>query len=133
MASPPARRPGSTPGRPAGRPAKLRLTKVKLSPRRFTVSHRRPPKGTRLDGTRVSWRLNRAATVRLTFQKHTRKGWKRVGVITRAAKAGAGEVRFRGRFGKRLLTPQRYRLVVTASGGGDRTPTRRLGFRVVKG
>jgi hypothetical protein len=118
-------------GGPAGAP--LRLTRVKMSPRRFAVAHRRLPKGTKLDGSRVSWKLSRAATARLTFQRHTRRGWVRVGTISRASKAGTGELRFRGRFGKRLLKPQRYRLVVTATQGGERTPARRLGFRVVRG
>lgn len=111
----------------------LRLTQVRVSPRRFAVAHRRLPRGTRLDGTRISWRLNRAATVRLTFQRRVKSGWRRVGRIERSAKAGAGVVRFRGRFGKKLLRPQRYRVVVVATGGGERTPARRIGFRVVKG
>ena len=117
---------------PAGRSAPLRLTRVKMSPRRFAVSSRRPRRGTRLDGTRISWRLNRAATVRLTFQRRTRRGWVRIGQITRAARAGTGVVRFRGRFGARLLRPQRYRLVISAAGGGERTAPRRIAFRVVK-
>jgi hypothetical protein len=104
-----------------------------MSPRRFLVAHRRAIKGTRLDGARVSWRLNRAATVKLTFQRHTRRGWVRVGVITRAAKAGNGELRFRGRFGNRLLKPQRYRLMVAATQGRERTAARHIGFRVLKG
>ena len=103
-----------------------------MSPRRFAVSSRRPRRGTRLDGTRISWRLNRAATVRLTFQRRTRRGWVRIGRITRAARAGTGVVRFRGRFGARLLRPQRYRLVISAAGGGERTAPRRIAFRVVK-
>jgi hypothetical protein len=130
---PPGPRGGGTPDRPGTRPAKLRLTKLRMTPRRFAVSHRRLPRGTRLDGTRISWRLNRAATVRLTFQKRTGKGWKRVGVVSRHGKAGVGEVRFRGRFGRKLLKPHRYRVVVVAAGGGDRTAARRLGFRVLKG
>lgn len=131
-------RSGDTPRRdgsssPAGgRRGPLRLTRLRMSPRRFTVAHRRLPKGTRLDGTRVSWRLNRAATVRLTFQKRTRSGYKRIGVIERKAKPGAAVVRFRGRFGRKLLKPQRYRVTVVARGGGDRTAARRLTFRVVK-
>jgi hypothetical protein len=104
-----------------------------MSPRRFAVAHRRALKGTRLDGARVSWRLNRAATVKLTFQRHTRRGWVRVGAITRAARAGTGELRFRGRFGSRLLKPQRYRLVVAATQGREQTAARHLGFRVLKG
>jgi hypothetical protein len=110
----------------------LKLTKLKMSPRRFAVAHKRLPRGTKLDGSRISWSLSRAARVRLVFQRHTRSGWRRVGVITRAGKAGAGEVRFRGRFGRKLLAPRRYRVVVSASGGGERTPARRLSFRVIR-
>ena len=119
---------GGTPAQP-----RLRLTRLKMSPRRFAVSHRRLPKGTKLDGALVTWRLNRSATVKLTVQRHTRKGWRRVGVISRSAKSGASTVRFRGRFGKRMLKPQRYRFVVTAVSGRERTAARRIGFRVVKG
>ena len=40
----------------------------------------------------------------------------------------------RGRFGKRLLSPRRYRLVVSAAKRGQpRTATKRIAFRVVKG
>jgi hypothetical protein len=124
-------RPGT--GGSPGASGTLRLTRLKMSPRRFTVAHRRAVKGTRLDGARVSWRLNRAATVKLTFQRHTRRGWVRVGVISRAAKAGNGELRFRGRFGKRLLKPQRYRVTVAATQGSKRTAARHLAFRVLKG
>ena len=75
-----------------------------MSPRRFAVSHKRKRRGTRLDGSRITWKLNRAATVRLTIQrlagspKHRR--WVRVRTIKRQAKKGAGVVRFRGRFGR---------------------------------
>jgi hypothetical protein len=123
---------GAAPGR-AGASAPLRMTRLKLSPRRFAVAHRRALKGTRLDGARISWRLNRPASVKLTFQRHLRRGWVRVGVITRAARAGNGELRFRGRFGNRPLKPQRYRLVVAATQGRERTAARHLGFRVLKG
>jgi len=118
---------------PGSRGGALKLTKLKMSPRRFAVAHKRLPKGTKLDGARISWKLSRGATVKLTFQRHTRKGWKRVGTIYRPAKAGTSEVRFRGRFGRKLLSPKRYRLVVSASGGNDHTKARRLTFRVLKG
>jgi hypothetical protein len=121
---------------PAGRPGanvKLRLTHVKMTPRRFAVAHKRAPKGTKLDGSRVTWRLSRAATVRMTFQRYTHKRWVRVGTITRAARAGNGELRFRGRFGSRLLKPQRYRLLISASQGREQTAAHKLGFRVLKG
>lgn len=134
----PAGRDDRPPTRPADRPtagrtAPLRLTKLSMSPRRFAVAHRKARPGSRLDGTRIAWRLNRAATVRLTFERRTRGGWTRVGRIDRRVPAGTSVVRFRGRFGNRLLTPQRYRLVVTATAGRERTTARRLVFRVVKG
>jgi hypothetical protein len=131
-AEPPHRPRGGASPSPA-RPGRLRLTNLRMSPRRFAVSHRRLPRGTRLDGARLSWRLNRTATVRLTFAKRAGKGFKRVGVITRAGKAGTGEVRFRGRFGRKLLKPHRYRVTVVARSGHERTAARRLGFRVVQG
>ena len=56
------------------------------------------------------------------------------GTLTRSVKAGTGEVRFTGRFGKRMLKPRAYRLVVTASRSGQpRTAAKRFNFRVVKG
>ena len=45
-----------------------------MSPRRFAVAHRKPKAGTRLDGAAITWRLNRRATVRLTFQRARGKG-----------------------------------------------------------
>ena len=125
---------GTGPSGRTGAPLrKLRMTKLSMSPRRFAVAHKKLPKGTKLDGARISWKLNRIAKVQLTFQRKTRGGYRTVGRITRTVKAGTTVVRFRGRFGKKLLKPQRYRLVVSATGSGDRTPTRRLAFRVVTG
>jgi hypothetical protein len=132
--------PGSGPsGSPgaggARRPARLALTRLRMTPRRFPVAHRSAPRGTRLDGARITWTLNAAAKVRLSFQRRARHGrWVRVGTITRPARAGAGVVRFTGRFGRHLLAPRRYRLVVTASAPGQpRTASRALAFRVLKG
>jgi hypothetical protein len=129
---------GTAGGRtPAARPARLKLTKVKMAPRRFAVSHKRPPKGTRLDGTRVTFKVNRAAKVRLSVQRRTsgrHPRWVAVGTVTRTVKAGNGEVRLTGRFGKRLLRPRAYRLGVTAARTGQpRTAAKRISFRVVKG
>ena len=43
-------------------------------------------------------------------------------------------MRFTGRFGKRLLKPRAYRLVVTAKRSGQaRTKAKPISFRVVKG
>ncbi len=103
--------PGSGPSpKPSTRPTRLKLTKVKLAPRRFAVSHKRLPKGTKLDGTRVTFNVNVSAKVRLIVQRRTtgkRPRWVTAYTVTRSVKAGSGEVRLTGRFGKRLLEPAR--------------------------
>jgi hypothetical protein len=122
-----------------GASARLSLTKVTMSPRRFAVAHKRKRRGTRLDGSRITWKLNRAATVQLVFQrldgspKHRR--WVRVGTMRRAAKKGTGVVRFTGRLGKRgtPLRPRSYRLVAMATTGRDKTSNKHVTFRVVNG
>jgi hypothetical protein len=124
---------GSTPTKLADRKARLALTQVKMSPRKFPVAHKSAPRGTRLDGSRISWRTNKAAKVRLRFERRVGKRWVKIGTITRSSKAGTGVVRFRGRFGSKLLAPKRYRVVVTATAGPERTAARRIAFRVVKG
>jgi hypothetical protein len=124
-------------GRPDARRRAPALTRVRMSPRRFAVAHRRPKLGTRLDGSTITWRLDKAAKVRLKFQrvrgKRAARRFVTVGVIKRSAKAGAGVVRFRGRFGPRLLAPGRYRLVATAAHRGARSKPVRIRFRVVRG
>jgi hypothetical protein len=124
---------GKTPTKAAGRKARLSLTQVKMSPRKFPVAHKRAPRGTRLDGSRISWRTNKTAKVRLRFDRRAGKHWVKVGTITRSSKAGTSVVRFRGRFGSKLLAPKRYRVVVTATAGSEKTAARRIAFRVVKG
>jgi hypothetical protein len=135
--TPPAPVTQGTPPKKKAKRAKLALTRVKMSPKRFAVARKRKRLGTRLDGSTITWRLNRAATVRLKFQrakesrKHTR--WRKVGTITRRARALTGVVRFRGRFGGKLIAPGRYRVAVTAHRSLERTKPKRIAFRVVKG
>ena len=124
-------------GGKSGAGPRLALTSVRMSPRRFQIAHRRVQKGTRLDGSRITWKLNEAATVRLVVQrlggtrKHRR--WVNAGAaIIRKASAGSGVVRFTGRFGNRLLAPRGYRLAITAVSGGETVGPRYLTFRVVR-
>jgi hypothetical protein len=126
-------RPGTGPAGGHSGSIRLRLTRVKMSPRRFTVSHRRKLRGTRLDGSRITWQLSKAGTVRLTFQRKAGQRWRTVGTIKRRAAAGAGVVRFTGRFGKHRLSPRRYRLVATAAKGRVRTGPKVVSFRVLSG
>ncbi|MCZ4492938.1 MAG: hypothetical protein JWP53_1869 [Conexibacter sp.] len=117
--------------------ARLQLTQVRMSPKRFAVAHLKPPQGTKLDGSRITWKLNKAATVRLTFQrqvgskKHRR--WVSVGTIARPAKKGTGVVRFTGRFGSKPMAPRTYRLTLTASTKTEKAGPRRVAFTVVRG
>ena len=43
----------------ASQSSRLALTKVKMSPRRFAVAHKHKRRGTRLDGSRITWKLSR--------------------------------------------------------------------------
>jgi hypothetical protein len=52
------------------------------------------------------------------------------GSASRAARAGANTVRFRGRLGGRRLGAGRYRLILSATDGVG-SATRRLAFRIV--
>jgi hypothetical protein len=119
------------------RSVRLSLTKLQMSPRRFAVAHKRKARGTRLDGSRITWKLSKAANVRLSFQrlggpkKHRR--FISVGTIKRSAKKGTGTVRFTGRFGRKLLSPHAYRLVATATKGRERSGPKHVAFRVMKG
>jgi hypothetical protein len=121
----------------ASKSSRLALTKVRMSPRRFAVSHRHKRRGTRLDGSRITWKLSQAATVRLTIQRHAgspkHRRWVRVGTLTVKAKKGSGVVRFRGRFGRKLLAPRGYRLVAMATTRHAKSPHKHVTFRVVKG
>jgi hypothetical protein len=116
---------------------RLSLTKVQMSPRRFAVAHKKKRRGTRLDGSRITWKLNKAATVRLTVQRRAgtknHRHWVTVGTITRAAKKGTGVARFSGRFGKKLLKPRSYQLVASAKSGREQTVRKHIRFRVVNG
>jgi hypothetical protein len=125
---------GDRSGSQAGTGVRLKLTTVRMNPRRFRVASKRRRPGTRLDGSRITWRLNRTATVRLRVQrlagtKHRR--WVTVGTITRRGAKGTNVVRFTGRFGKRMLTPRAYRLRVTAAAGGWTAGPKHISFRVM--
>jgi hypothetical protein len=131
---------GSGPGKgPNGsaKTARLTLTKVGMSPKRFALAHRVRQRGTRLDGSRITWRLNKAATVRLVVQRQVgskrHRRWVTVGTIQRKAAKGAGVVRFTGRFKAKPLAPRAYRLTVTATAGKQKAGPKRIAFRVVSG
>jgi hypothetical protein len=108
-----------------------------MSPKRFAVAHLKRPQGTKLDGSRISWKLNKAATIRLTFQrqvgskKHRR--WVTVGTIARSAKQGTGVMRFTGRFRSKPMVPRAYRLTITARTKTEKAGPKRVAFTVLRG
>jgi hypothetical protein len=120
-----------------GQSARLTLTKVTMSPKRFAVAHRQQQRGTRPDGSLITWRLNKAATVRLVFQRQVgpkrHRRWVTVGTLQRKSAAGFGVVRFTGRFKSRPLPARAYRVTLTATAGRQKAGPKRIAFRVVSG
>ena len=132
---------GTGPTGSGGGPRKARrrlaLTRVRMHPRRFAVAHRRPRAGTRLDGAAITWRLDPQGDRTADVPAGARQGraaaaGSRSARSSARAASGAGVVRFRGRFGARLLAPGRYRVVVRAKHGGQRSGPARMRFKVVR-
>ena len=122
------------------------LSRLSVRPARFHVGGRR-------GGTRVAFRLDRASSVTLAFDRLLtghRKGKKgkrcstkprrgrRCTVVKRVGRlaiaqtrlhAGANTVKFSGKLGRKALAPGRYRLIATPAGGNGRSVT----VTVVKG
>jgi heparan sulfate-N-deacetylase len=116
----------------------LRLTRLRMTPRRFAVSHsRRAARGRRShapDGTTVTWVLNQRASMRITIRKVRPHG--RTAVVRRLVRDGIqGEntMRITGRVGRRMMRPGRYRLTLTATTHDQRTAPRTIAFTIVRG
>jgi hypothetical protein len=121
----------------ATRRVALRLTRLRMSPRRFAVAHNRRAvrrrRGHRPDGTAITFLLSRPATVNLTVQRI--RGTRAVPVATLVRRGIAGEniVRFSGRIGRRVLRPGRYRMRVSARAPAQRTRARTITFTITRG
>ena len=106
--------------------SRLSLTKVKMSPRRFAVSHKRKRRGTRLDGSRITWKLNQAgdgAPDRPAPRRQRQApplGARRHDHSARPRRAPAS-CASRGRFGRKLLSAAR----LPARGHGHRRDTQK--------
>jgi hypothetical protein len=106
------------------------------SDRTFRTAGRAPKApGVKLSGLRVKpgtfrrgaralirFKLSAGATVTLTFERRTGRGWKRVrGSLRRTAPGGwTKDLRFRGRVGGRMLARGRYRVRAKAPGSAAR-------------
>jgi PKD domain len=101
----------------AAQPA-LRIARLRIAPAAFA---RR---------ARVSYRLNRAATIRFRVSRQGRRGRfvAMRGGFARASAAGANRFTFNGRLRGRRLRPGRYRLTAVGAAGGR---SARVPFRVL--
>ena len=116
----------------------LRLTRLRMTPRRFAVSHsRRAARGRRShapDGSTVTWVLNQPASMRITIRKVRPHG--RTAVVRRLARKGIqGEntLRLSGRVGRRMMRSGRYRMTISAATKDQRTAPRTIAFTIVRG
>jgi streptogramin lyase len=146
--------PGPTAGRAFG------IAALKVTPKRFRVakartpitSQKRPGRKRAPAGTRIRFRLNDVATVRMKIErrlagrragrrcvapKPTLRSRKRCArfvrrgtLVRRNLAAGTQRIAFSGRLGK-ALKPGRYRLTAVAIADGDRSKPRRAAFTVV--
>jgi virginiamycin B lyase len=150
--------PGPVSGRAFG------IAGLKVTPKRFRVAKARTPLvsqnrrgGKRAPaGTRIRFRLNDVATVRMRIERRLagrRSGRRclaprpmlrsrkpcarfvrRGTLVRRNLAAGTQRIAFSGRIGGKALKPGRYRLTAVAvADGGDRSKPRRASFTVVAG
>ena len=103
--------PGLTP------PAAPKLSSLRVTPRRLRAA-RRGPSVVRRGGTKLAYRLDRAASVTFTVERRNGRRWTRLrGSFKHAGKAGANSLRFSGRLASKRLRPGTHRLVATPRGG----------------
>jgi hypothetical protein len=141
--APPAKTPAAGPKPAAPGPA---LSRVKLTRASFAVGPLATPltgkaraaaaaKKKPRRGTAVQWRLSAPATVKITIAtvpKHGKRA-RTIGTLTRTAPAGASQLAFSGRLGRRALTPGAYRLTLTATDAAGRAAKPvTLRFKVVR-
>jgi hypothetical protein len=116
-----------------------RLTRLRLSRAAFpaatsggSVGALRAPRGRRVRGTVVSFRLDKRASVRFTVRRCLNRRCTRTSAVsgrfTRASVTGTNRFRFSGRMNRRALTAGRYRLVAIPVNGA----ATRVSFRIVR-
>jgi len=127
--------PAGTPPPPPG-PVAPRLSQLSLTPPSFAAarsgsSTRSGPR--RGSGTRLRFRLDRAASVRFSVQRVSTRTPRYVavgGAFSKTAKAALNGFTFTGRIGGRTLKPGAYRLIATPTAGGVVGNTVTRSFRI---
>ena len=116
------------------------LSNLKMSTRKFAAA--RTGLAKRKSRTQISWKLSRAATVKLAVQLRTGQAcrqeeekevtWAKGTITKKNAKAGTTKLMFTGTLGKHKLSRGSYRLTATAIAGQLKSATKTLRFTVVK-
>jgi hypothetical protein len=123
--------------RRAGRCARPVVSAMRFTPSTFRVSARATAITAAHAGSVLRFSLSRAATVKIVVQRRKKVGrvfrWVRAGTLTRRrGRAGANQVAFSGRIGRRALASGRYRATLTATGLNRRvSQAKRRSFLVV--
>jgi hypothetical protein len=127
------------PAQPKAKPTRVKLSRLKMAPRKFRVTKARKlgrAKSKVKLGSSINWSVNRAATMRIRVERLTfgsKKVRRRaVGTIKKSAKKGKGTLKFRGLVSRKRLAPGSYRIVVTATAGGFTSASRTIKFTIVK-
>ena len=127
--------PAGTPPPPPG-PVAPRLTQLALTPPSFAAARTGPSTRStprRGSGTRLRFRLDRAASVRFSVQRVATRAPRYVAVggsFSKPAKAAVNGFTFTGRIGGRTLKPGAYRLIATPTAGGVVGNTVTRNFRI---
>jgi hypothetical protein len=118
---------------------KPRISRAKLSRRRFRAARGRGASVATAVGTKVSFTLSQLATMQFHVERcaklrhHKCRRYKVMkGSFSRGGGQGRNVVRFTGRLRKRPLKPGLYRLDLRASTRGAKSATKRLAFQIVK-
>jgi hypothetical protein len=113
------------------------LTNLKMSTRKFAAARQGLAKSR--SHSQISWKVNRVSTVRLVIQRKmtVKKGkkaiWLTMGTITKKnAKVGTTKLDFTGKIGTRKVAKGSYRVLATATAGGQRSVTKTLTFTIIK-
>ncbi len=120
-----------------GRGRRPKLSRVRVSPKRFRVARKATPVAAARAGTSFRFTAAERGRATLTIQrpaKRRRGRWVSTKItLRRSVRSGANRVRFTGRTKRRRLTPGAYRVrVVVRDPGGFRSTPRTARFRVVR-
>ena len=128
----PSGAPGGGPGADTIAP---RITRLRVTNRRFAVGRRRTPRIAKVRrGTTFVFRLSEDARTTITIARRKGRRLLRTATLVRArTRAGTNRIAYTGRIRRRVLRPGRYRATVRAvDAAANRSAPRRVAFTVVR-